>query len=891
VFLILGELMRNLKTWLLTTTFVTSLAFISPAPSLAQQVSTLPLSVQLNLRTAATQGTNQLTASVYNAVKQYPSAAQSIVNEAARYRPGMGQSLADTANRALSEARNAVRAVETRTAARTAAQTTGSKATIYSAGPMTSGALSTGGWITLGLGVGAVGAVAATGVGGGSGDDTPTAAELEFLNNYGLGMINADNAYARLATGSGVVVAVADTGIDTDHAELIGQYSGGYNAFTAATGSSAAEDDAASSHGTFVSGIIAGLKNNVGIHGVAYDSTILPIKIFDSVSASATPAQTALAVNYAVSNGADIWNGSYGYVGVPSISAIQTELDAYANAMDSGMIMVFSAGNSSFAEPDLPAGMPYVKPSNDSLGIYTSNTSARDYSAYADRMLAVASVDENGTLSSFSNRCGIAAAWCLAAPGGSIYSTTNDGTYGTKSGTSFSAPHVAGAAALLIEKYPSLTSAQVVSRLLTTATKTGIYSNTTVYGQGLLNMTSATAFIASAMLPTGGSLRGPAYTLEASQFQLGSAFGDGLAKSLSATIFKPVDSFDGAAIETSAAQLVEVQPTSNSLVDGIRRFGRKSQTLTLDDTSDTQVAWQQVPGNDKYDAHTEATVTKNFSGGTAVTVGYMTDPAMGMGLMASDTLQRGETRAEGALFSPYLGFAQDGMNLMAQTKVAGITVRAASFTGADEDDEANKASGAAAELVFTPYAGAQVGLQTGFVREESSFLGSDSAGALAFGQTSTSYAGVSAKLPVTGNLDIVGSYFLGTSTLDPASGSLVTGFDNVSSDAFTIGAIRHNLATTGDRFGLMLNQPLRVRGGNASLSLPSGVDSALNVSYTNVNAGLTPTGREVNVEAFYSAPLSTQSQLNASVLLRHQPDHIATADDELQTLVRWQKKY
>jgi len=856
----------------------------SAAPVYAQYVQPLPAALQQTLYTAAQQGPNQLLTAIYNSVQQYPQLAQAIVNNAARIQPGMGQSMADMANRALKEATRAPQPSISRTP--TSSTTTFSTASAGGSG------LSTGVWVSLGLAGAVGGTLAAVAGGGGGGTAHPVPAYDEFGANWGSGYVYADQAQNRGGTGSGVLVAVADTGFTTSHPDLSTKYVGGRNySNTSAMDYDINDLTDGVGHGTFVAGIIAAAKNGAGTQGMAYDATILPIKIFDNSGTSATPAETRLGVLYAIAQGADIYNGSYGYTSTSTnIASIQTELDAYATAAAGGMIMVFSAGNDGLSDPYLPALTPFVKPANDGAGLYTGNSGARDYSAYADRWLAVVAIDEDGRIASYSNRCGVAAAWCIAAPGTNVYSTTTGG-YGTNSGTSFAAPHVSGAAAMLMDLYPSLTPAQVVARLLATTTKTGDYADTITYGHGLLNMSSATAFVATALMPTSSTLAGPLYTLDNSQFQLASPFGDGLQKSLSAVTFKPVDSFDGAAISTSGSKLVASLPQTNLMANGIRRFGHSMKTEQLDNFGDTVVNWQQVPGNEKHDAQVEARVKTSFTSSTDVTIGYMDDPALGFGLMADGTVDQAESRAQGAFLSPYMSFAQDGVNTVASTKLGNLTFRAGSFTGHAEDDKNADAFGATTELSYSPYEGSQISLQAGFVKEGSTFLGSRSQGAFTLGQTDTTFVGVSARLPVAQDTELVGSYFVGTSAAQAAQGSLLGSFSGIQSDAFTLGVIQHNMLVKQDKLGLLFNQPLRVSTGRVNMSLPNGVDAAHTVAYTNISADAAPTGRELDVEAFYRAPLDEQTDLNASLMYRTQPGHVATADDEVQALLRWQRRY
>ena len=543
-----------------------------------------------------------------------------------------------------------------------------------------------------------------------------------------------------------------------------------------------------------------------------------------------------------------------------------------------------------------PALTPYIKPANDAAAaaasFYINNTNAKDYSALASQLIAVASVDENGVISSFSNRCGVAADWCISAPGGQIYSTVPEHTYDTYDGTSMAAPHVAGAVALLIDKYPALTPAQVVTRLLTSANKTGIYADTSVYGQGMLDLSTATSFMARPLVLTGSTLSGPSFDLTQSRIRLGSAFGDGLTRSLSQRDVTIVDSFDGANFEMKGDVLTEAGDLSNRMEDGIRRFGAETHTLELNDGGDTIVSWRSVPGGTSGERDkTETRVTTHFSENTSVSAGYMADPSLGFGLMAEGTLNDGESRSKGAFLSPYLGLVSDGMSFAAQSKFGDFTVRAASFTGNAEDEDDQSGYGAATELAYTPFRGGSLALQAGFVSEEDTFLGSESGGAFALGQSDTTYAGVSGSLSIMPKTELVGSYFLGMSNVDAAPGSLFTSLGNIQSDAFSLGLIQHDTAVQDDRLGFLLNQPLRVSSGSASLRLPTNLNREHDVSYSLTNAGLTPTGREMDVEAFYAAPVDEHTNVNASVMYRHQPDHIATAPDEAQMLLHVNHKY
>ena len=196
-------------------------------------------------------------------------------------------------------------------------------------------------------------------------------------------------------------------------------------------------------HGSHVGGIMAANRDGAGMHGVAYEALLLPLTILDeNGSGSLSDGAVENAIDRAIANGARIFNNSWASsAGINQVSAGELNgivggmLNAYRRAVDAGIIVVFATGNDGRSQPSYTAGLPVL------------------YSEFAELWVAVVSVDLNGNIPSYSNRCGAAAAWCLAAPGGSsnvssggIYSVKSGGGYIRGSGTSMAAPHVSGAA-------------------------------------------------------------------------------------------------------------------------------------------------------------------------------------------------------------------------------------------------------------------------------------------------------------------------------------------------------------------------------------------------------------------------------------------------------------
>jgi len=237
-----------------------------------------------------------------------------------------------------------------------------------------------------------------------------------------------------VTTGSpDVTVAVVDSGVDRTHPDLFANLVPGYDY---------AYDDADPTdyygHGTHVAGIIAARGNNgVGITGVAWQTSIMPVQALDADGAGTT-TEVAEAYAFAARSGARIVNASLG-----GATFSQTEYDAIRQA--SNVLFVVAAGNA---------------------GKSDDSTATAQYPCAYDlpNIVCVAATDNEDHLSSWSNFGPINVD--LAAPGDDIYSTLRCGGYGFMRGTSMAAPEVSGAAALLLADNPELTPEEVRTRLI-----------------------------------------------------------------------------------------------------------------------------------------------------------------------------------------------------------------------------------------------------------------------------------------------------------------------------------------------------------------------------------------------------------------------------------------
>lgn len=273
-----------------------------------------------------------------------------------------------------------------------------------------------------------------------------------FASQWGLGKIAAPQAW-ELQTGAEVRVAILDTGIDRDHADLAAKIVAEKNFTRSRT------TDDKYGHGTHVAGIAAAVTDNgAGVAGTSWGAVLMNGKVLGD-DGSGRYSWVASGLVWAADNGARVINLSLG--GSSPSQALQ---DAVDYAWGRGAVVVAAAGNSGSSAPSYPA-------------------------AYANA-IAVAATDSQDAKASFSNY----GDWVdLAAPGVGIYSTLpnhknriGQTNYGTLSGTSMAAPFVSGAAALVWSQLPTDSSnGDVRAKLEGTADR--VAGTGTYWANGRLN--------------------------------------------------------------------------------------------------------------------------------------------------------------------------------------------------------------------------------------------------------------------------------------------------------------------------------------------------------------------------------------------------------------------
>ena len=316
----------------------------------------------------------------------------------------------------------------------------------------------------------------------------PIDAQLSLTNTYA--------AQKQGYIGTGVTIGVVDSGIMSSNPAVAGRVSQELIYVDPSTNNTKVDDIVG--HGTWVSQVAAGTSFAQFPGGIAPGATLVSARIIDDKAPDdngSTPPSTVTAndatffgqVNSDLINaGVKVMNNSWGGI---TWDTTNTSLNAAFDAaytpfvVNHGGLVVFAAGNDSQANPSTIATLPTV---------------AKDSSLEKGWLVAVALNSNSPTqLESYSNKCGIAMNYCLAAPGDVIVldknttSSTANPTYYIVEGTSFAAPIVSGAAALVWQAYPYFSNDLVRQTLLGTATPLGGTQPNPTFGYGALNVGAA----------------------------------------------------------------------------------------------------------------------------------------------------------------------------------------------------------------------------------------------------------------------------------------------------------------------------------------------------------------------------------------------------------------
>jgi type VII secretion-associated serine protease mycosin len=281
-----------------------------------------------------------------------------------------------------------------------------------------------------------------------------------WLNDYGF-----TKAWEQ-SQGAGIKVAVIDTGIDASHPALEGVVVGGTDVSGIGSPDGLTPIGQNSYHGTMVASLIAGRgnpeDNGAGILGTAPKAQLLSVSMAFGLEGVDTDSQIAEGVIWAVDNGARVINLS---LTRNSVSWPKSWDEAFLYAFENDVVIVAAVGNrlDGTEEVSAPATIPGV--------------------------IAVAGVDKNSNASELSSTSGFTIG--VTSPSEELVAAYPGGEYRIWSGTSGAAPIVSGMVALIRSLYPEMDAANVVNRVIQSATKNGFENYSSAYGYGLIDAEAA----------------------------------------------------------------------------------------------------------------------------------------------------------------------------------------------------------------------------------------------------------------------------------------------------------------------------------------------------------------------------------------------------------------
>jgi hypothetical protein len=626
-----------------------------------------------------------------------------------------------------------------------------------------------------------------------------------------------------------------------------------------------ASDPTSNQHGSTSSRLI-----NLGAPGVP----ILPLKITGSFEGNSTPAATSAAIAAAAANP---------NVRIIAISAGSPDpSSAVATASAAGKLITIRAGNDGASSPiglaAAAAGLPGV--------------------------MIVGATDYFGVPLEFSNKAGSTA-------NRYVMTTGYAGSYSNLVGTSYASARMAGIAAAVLQATPNLSAEDLAQVIFAAATPvSGDYGHGFVADSSqVINNPAGPVSVAS---DSGGSGGGAAVAALALGAAAGAAIWYRSRKDLESTlVFDPygrpfiMDLSDSVSIARTGPNISRF----TELMDEVQNAERFSLSDRLQATlsystydrapfeTERHFALSDDPAFNYRDLSWAFSLNGKLPGGLDFQINKNTDPGDSLGAISAIPYSQdfGHARfLSGQTFStPYLGFADAADSVLLKFNPSGDWETKFAVVNADEGEGYARTESVAAffEGAYNFRDRGRVGMQIGQLQEAGSLFGGSSGGALSVDSNSSYALNFSGSARVTDSLSLVGNYGLGVSDTQAASGSLLKDFSAIRSNWFGVGIVGNGLLNAKDQMGFAVSQPLRVSDGEATLSVPYGLDSAGTISRKTNRISLAPEGRETALEAYYARSLDRNSSIGVFLLSRFEPDHDAAAGNELTAFTSYRLRF
>ena len=671
---------------------------------------------------------------------------------------------------------------------------------------------------------------------------TPTGTQSKAFELH-----NVHWAHAAGLTGAGSVVAVVDDGFRLTHQELAGKTISSTGTLPVA------------GHGTFVAALLAGKKDGVGMHGVAPGAD-LHLTSFQPSGSSFSISNVTNGTNAAAALGAVAQNNSWGFN--VSASSLQTYLNtnsgastaqglnallghgsgnwqSYINALDNfqndGVVVWALSNDNTIVSGDVMAALPYFESRLAEAWIATAN-------GYFE-------VDGNGDITRavrLSAACGLAAKFCLAGDGIARSAwNTGDTNYVSGFGTSFVAPQVSGAVALLSEAFPDMTPSEWAQRLLASADNSwfasegvpvaGVvdYGNgashaySTEWGHGVLDIKAALSPIGSVSVLSGATVTSAErFDLTESSIVAPASFGDSLTLALAPQQLAVFDALNRA-YSVSAVSAVQSAPATV--------LPRLSSQAGID------------------------------TAGTGLNLVYTGDLAGAVGGMPG---------AGGG--ASVLSMAGESLLVASTAPVGSVAELTAYGFAAEHGAVSNGALAGAGVTLALPAGSGIMRFGATVAGEQGGVMGLDGGPAFDFGSGSAIGAlNIGFEQPLAPSLSLFGRLEYGAAARQGEASGLVSDLSGLTFSGLEIGASITDALMSGDRLTFSLSQPLRIETGTVDLYRPVARVADGSIVNEASSADLSSSGRQLDLGLAYEASLPNSAAFSFGVKHVINAGHVA----------------
>lgn len=716
----------------------------------------------------------------------------------------------------------------------------------------------------------------------------------EYQLDWTLDAINASEAYAKGFTGEGAIVGFVDFNFLFSSDEITWHaasrdvnpfYKTVYEDYLGVTATNL-------NHGHEAASIAAAKKNDYGMQGVAFDAEVLAVDFFSGVFVEEFDYEGVHyyysdPYSYIYDNGARVTSKSIGYdeedfIAVPpggSGGGGEHYITAPPEVfIELGGLMVAAAGNDGDPEP--------------MISNLEALQAAVDANWYGETgfMIIAGALNPDGEIAVFSDRAGSAGAprpaadfgygstsysvdpsqYYLLAPGQNLAVSDPDEVDGVsgRNGTSYSAPHIAGAAALLFGMWPQLTAREVAAILLNSATDMGAPGVDAIYGHGLLNVDAATQPLGTVSMAINGA--SGAVSTVSSMISFGAAFGDASPAGLSEVMI--LDSYNRD-FYVDINHQVMATPARLNLGDrlemdirsdgGMWQLGRGLQmgfTSRRSAVSDTvRLALsndqQTTIDNQVQSWHLRGSSGQNKSwavGSGAALSDVMTSFASGSGPSRQFYLTGHQAFGPATSNSYYV--ASD--MVISKDLHLSFGFKSGSLKGYESHPLALYHDDLPAwemeSRLSKNFEQGSLSFALGALVEKNAILGSRSGGGLKLASdTRTLKADIFANYDLTPSLSLAAHGHIGRSQVNAAKSSLFAGVNDFISSSWSVELSGSDMFARGDVFGFKISQPLRVENAHATMQAAYFDYATEAPVYVDREVSFSPTSREVAAEIGY----------------------------------------